>query len=80
MSGVLARFHIVQREAVLAHPQARHGVAIYQDPALTSNIDVSWRPGPTLTADGLICLANSSVPMGGNGNSNNSECTNLNVT
>ncbi len=51
------------------------GVAIYQDPALTANVDITWGPGATLIADGLIYLSNSNVTMSGNGNSDNSKCT-----
>ncbi|MCC2098398.1 MAG: Tad domain-containing protein [Hyphomicrobiales bacterium] len=53
------------------------GVGIYQDPALTSNIDITWGPGANLYADGLLYFANASVTISGNAFSNGSECTKL---
>jgi hypothetical protein len=40
-------------------------VAIYQNPALTTNVDITWGPGSTLTADGLLYLpkSNCKTPM-----------------
>jgi hypothetical protein len=51
------------------------GVAIYVDPKLTSVVDMTWGPGATLKADGLIYMPNTNLTMNGNGISNNSKCT-----
>ena len=53
------------------------GVGIYQDPALTSSVDISWGPGANLYADGLLYFANANVTISGNAFSNGSECTKL---
>jgi hypothetical protein len=51
------------------------GVALYQDPKLTANVDMTWGPGANLKADGLIYFPNSNFTMNGNGLSNNTRCT-----
>jgi hypothetical protein len=51
------------------------GIALYQDPALTRDVDNTWGPGASLTADGLVYLPKSNVVTNGNTDSNNSHCT-----
>jgi hypothetical protein len=51
------------------------GVALYLDPALTRNVDNSWGPGASFSADGLVYLGNSNVVTDGNTASANSKCT-----
>src|SRR3954462_721189 len=51
------------------------GVAIYQDPALTYQVDNSWGSGAEFNADGLAYLGNSNVVTYGNMASSNSRCT-----
>jgi hypothetical protein len=51
------------------------GVAIYQDPALTHDVDNSWGSGAEFNADGLAYLGNSNVVTYGNMASSNSRCT-----
>jgi hypothetical protein len=51
------------------------GVAIYQDPALTHDVDNSWGSGAEFNADGLAYLGNSNVVTYGNMASTNSRCT-----
>jgi hypothetical protein len=51
------------------------GVAFYQDPALTNQVDNRWGPGATFSADGLVYLGNSNVVTDGNTGSNNSLCS-----
>lgn len=51
------------------------GVALYQDPALTTNVDNDWGPGTTFAADGLIYLPNSRVSMRGVASSGHYRCT-----
>lgn len=53
------------------------GIAIYQDPALTANVDVSWGPGANLRVDGVIYLPHADFAMSGNAASNGSNCTKL---
>lgn len=53
------------------------GVAIYQDPALTTNVDVSWGPGANLYVDGVIYFPHADFTMSGNAASNGSNCTKL---
>lgn len=53
------------------------GVAIYQDPALTANVDISWGPGANLRADGVIYFPQADFTMSGNAASNGSNCTKL---
>lgn len=50
------------------------GIALYQDPALTTNVNDNWGPGATLNADGVIYLPNASVVMRGVANSSNYQC------
>jgi hypothetical protein len=49
------------------------GVALYQDPALTNNIDNKWGPGADFNADGLVYLGNSNVVTDGNTASSNAK-------
>jgi hypothetical protein len=51
------------------------GVALYQDPALTNNIDNKWGPGADFNADGLVYLGNSNVVTDGNTASANAKCS-----
>jgi hypothetical protein len=50
---------------------------MYQDPSLTTNVDLSWGPGASLTADGVLYFPNANMTMSGSGASNNSSCTKL---
>jgi hypothetical protein len=52
-----------------------HGVALFQDPALTNNVDNKWGPGADFSADGLVYLGNSNVVTDGNTTSSNAKCT-----
>jgi hypothetical protein len=54
---------------------AWQGVAIYQDPALTYQVDDSWGSGAEFNAEGLVYLGNSNVVTNGNMSSSNSKCT-----
>jgi Flp pilus assembly protein TadG len=51
------------------------GVALYQDPSLTNNIDNKWGPGADFNADGLVYLGNSNVVTDGNTSSSNAQCS-----
>jgi hypothetical protein len=51
------------------------GVALYEDPKLTYQVDNRWGPGATFSADGLVYLGNSNVVTDGNTTSNNSPCS-----
>ena len=51
------------------------GVALYQDPKLTNQINDSWGPGATFNADGLVYLGNANVVTNGNTGSSNSKCS-----
>jgi hypothetical protein len=51
------------------------GVALYQDPKLTDNVDDRWGPGATFNADGLVYLGNANVVTDGNTGSGNSRCS-----
>ena len=51
------------------------GVALYQDPSLTKNIDDSWGPGAAFNADGLVYLGNANVVTDGNTASSNAKCS-----
>jgi len=53
------------------------GIGIYQDPALTTGIDINWGPGANLHADGVLYFGNANVTMSGNMNSGGSSCTKL---
>lgn len=53
------------------------GVGIYQDPNLTSNVDISWGPGANLYADGVLYFPNADVTISGNATSAGSNCTKL---
>jgi len=51
------------------------GVAIYQDPKLTKNVDNTWGPSATFNADGVVYLPNSNTLMRGIAGSANYRCT-----
>jgi hypothetical protein len=51
------------------------GVALFQDPTLTNNIDNKWGPGASFSADGLVYLGNSNVVTDGNTTSSNAKCS-----
>jgi hypothetical protein len=51
------------------------GVALYQDPKLTYQVDDKWGPGASFNADGLVYLGNANVVTDGNTSSSNSKCT-----
>jgi Flp pilus assembly protein TadG len=51
------------------------GVALYQDPKLTDNVDNKWGPGTDFNADGLVYLGNSNVVTDGNTASSNAKCS-----
>ena len=51
------------------------GVALYQDPKLTNNVNNTWGPGASFNADGLVYLGNSNVVTDGDTASSNAKCT-----
>jgi Flp pilus assembly protein TadG len=51
------------------------GVAPFQDPKLTNNVDNKWGPGTDFNADGLVYLGNSNVVTDGNTSSANAKCS-----
>lgn len=51
------------------------GVALFQDPKLTRNVDNKWGPGASFSADGLVYLGNSNVVTDGNTSSSNAQCS-----
>ncbi len=51
------------------------GVALFQDPKLTNNVDNKWGPGADFNADGLVYLGNSNVVTDGNTASSNAKCS-----
>lgn len=51
------------------------GVALYQDPKLTYNVNNTWGPGANFNADGLVYLGNSNVVTDGDTASSNAKCT-----
>jgi Putative Flp pilus-assembly TadE/G-like len=51
------------------------GVALFQDPVLTNNVDNNWGPGAAFNADGLVYLGNSNVVTDGNTASSNAKCS-----
>ena len=51
------------------------GVALYQDPKLTYQVDDRWGPGADFNADGLVYLGNANIVTDGNTGSNNSQCS-----
>jgi hypothetical protein len=53
------------------------GIAIYQDPDLTSGVDNDWGPGASLNIDGVIYLPNSNIEMRGVASSNTDKCTKI---
>lgn len=55
------------------------GMALYQDPALTTNVNMTWGPGASVYIDGVIYFPNASLTMHGAGNSNASGCTKIAV-
>jgi hypothetical protein len=61
----------------LAESNPWRSVALYQDPSLTGNVDMSWGPGTSIYIDGLIYFPNANLTMSGSGNSNSSDCTKL---
>lgn len=56
------------------------GTGIYQDPALTTNIDIDWGPGANLYADGVLYFPKADVTISGNANSNSGNCSKLVVS
>jgi hypothetical protein len=53
------------------------GIGIYQDPTLTSSVNVSWGPGANLYADGVLYFPNSNVTVSGNMTTAGDNCTKL---
>ena len=51
------------------------GVALYQNPALTNQVDDTWGPGANFNADGLVYMGNANVVTDGNTGSSNSKCS-----
>jgi hypothetical protein len=51
------------------------GVALYQDPKLTYQVDNRWGPGANFNANGLVYLGNSNIVTDGNTGSSNSACS-----
>jgi hypothetical protein len=53
------------------------GIALYQDPVMTSNVSNNWGPGATFNADGIVYLPNSDVEMQGVAASGNYKCSKI---
>jgi hypothetical protein len=53
------------------------GVALYQDPRQTSNVNDRWGPGATFNVDGVVYLPYADVVMSGIAASNNYQCTKI---
>ena len=53
------------------------GIALYQDPALTTNVDMSWGPASSITVDGVVYFPNASLNVHGSGYSNTNGCTKI---
>jgi hypothetical protein len=51
------------------------GIALYQDPVMTSHVANNWGPGATFNADGIVYLPNSDVEMQGVAASGNLKCS-----
>ncbi len=53
------------------------GIALYQDPSLTTGVDMTWGPGATLDVDGVMYFPNAALTVHGSGNSGASGCTKI---
>jgi hypothetical protein len=53
------------------------GMAIYQDPSLTDDVDMSLKPGANLTFDGVVYLPNAKLTMSGNMGSGSAGCSKI---
>jgi hypothetical protein len=53
------------------------GIAMYQDPALSQNVDSGWGPGATLVSDGVIYMPRANLSLGGNAGSGTIGCTKI---
>jgi Flp pilus assembly protein TadG len=53
------------------------GVALYQNPNLTTPVDSKWGPGATLNADGVVYLPYADITASGIAASNNYKCTKI---
>lgn len=51
------------------------GISVYQDPRLTENVDMTWGPGATFRADGLVYFGPAELKLNGNAGSNAALCT-----
>ncbi len=51
------------------------GIALYQDPALTKDVNHDWGPAVTFNPDGVVYLPNSDLLMRGSGATGLSGCT-----
>ncbi len=51
------------------------GIAIYQDPNLTTDVSSKWGPGATFNADGVVYLPYADITASGIAASNNYQCT-----
>jgi hypothetical protein len=53
------------------------GIAVFQDPNLTSSIDATWSSGASLYVDGIVYMPNSNVTASGNFASGVGACTSI---
>jgi Flp pilus assembly protein TadG len=51
------------------------GVALYQNPNLTTNVSSKWGPGATFNADGVVYMPYADITASGVAASNNYKCT-----
>ena len=54
-----------------------HGISVYQDPSISTNVDMVWGPAASFDADGIVYFGNASLTMNGNASSSESQCTKI---
>ena len=54
-----------------------HGISVFQDPRISSNVDMVWGPAASFDADGIVYFGNASLTMNGNASSSESQCTKI---
>ena len=42
------------------------GMALYQSPSATANVDMTWKPGANVTLDGVVYFPNARLDLQGN--------------
>ncbi len=53
------------------------GIAVYQNPNLTTNVSSKWGPGATFNADGVVYMPYADVTASGVAASNNYHCSKI---